>query len=239
MVSVLCTPFYTLIRTRLTASSRCHRADLTTYYVRSSLLTKDQIKTKSWISEKTLPSNNGFPPTGPWVRLGAPCSCRHLLHREVDGEKMRIEDKPSWELRIENWELRIVNWDLRIEKWMVSSVQILRIEDQPSWIQGIKVGGQRKALGVPYPDMYSEKQPLFNCYQRAHQAHMIISCNTIPTQNLSPLKTYAHSKPIPTQKLFPLKTHSEHPGEHPHLPLPPLPWRTLLTKVGCRWSHLL
>merc|ERR1711874_364793 len=39
-----------------------------------------------------------------------------------------------------------------IEKWMA-----------------IKVGGQRKALGVPYPEMYSEKQPLFNCYQRAHQ----------------------------------------------------------------------
>merc|ERR1712226_1340775 len=35
--------------------------------------------------------------------------------------------------------------------------------------QGVMVGRQRKALGVPYPDMYSEKQPLFNCYQRAHQ----------------------------------------------------------------------
>merc|ERR1711953_699844 len=26
---------------------------------------------------------------------------------------------------------------------------------------------------------------------------------------------------------------SEHIGEHPHLPLPPLPWRTLLPQVGC------
>ena len=142
MVSVLCTPFYTLIRTRLTASSRCHRADLTTYYVRSSLLTKDQIKTKSWISEKTLPSNNGFPPTGPWVRLGAPCSCRHLLHREVDGEKMRIEDKPSWELRIENWELWIEIWELRSGWWAASRYWGLRINRAESRESKLEVRGR-------------------------------------------------------------------------------------------------
>ena len=27
---------------------------------------------------------------------------------------------------------------------------------------------------MPYPDMYSEKQPLFNCYQRAHQVQIIV-----------------------------------------------------------------
>merc|ERR1719234_1425434 len=31
----------------------------------------------------------------------------------------------------------------------------------------------------------------------------------------------------------------EHLGEHPHLPLPPLSWRALLTKVGCSCWLLL
>ena len=62
-----------------------------------------------------------------------------------------------------------------IEKWMVSYKIVIRhlFSDKTNQrqieFQAIKVGGQRKALGVPYPEMYSEKQPLFNCYQRAHQ----------------------------------------------------------------------
>ena len=35
-----------------------------------------------------------------------------------------------------------------------------------------------------------------------------------------------------------IETIAEHPGEHPHLPLPPLPWRALLAKVGYRWPFL-
>jgi glutathione S-transferase len=42
---------------------------------------------------------------------------------------------------------------------------------------GIKVAGQRKLAGVPYPYLYADraeaekdsKKKLFNCYQRAHQ----------------------------------------------------------------------
>merc|ERR1712212_1004783 len=33
----------------------------------------------------------------------------------------------------------------------------------------MRIGGMRKKLGIKYPIMYSEKHPIFNCYQRAHQ----------------------------------------------------------------------
>lgn len=31
------------------------------------------------------------------------------------------------------------------------------------------IGGKRKEYGIDYPQMWSEKFPTFNCYQRAHQ----------------------------------------------------------------------
>jgi len=35
--------------------------------------------------------------------------------------------------------------------------------------KGIQVGKMRKQLKINYPTMYSDKNELFNCYQRAHQ----------------------------------------------------------------------
>merc|ERR1712228_875257 len=33
----------------------------------------------------------------------------------------------------------------------------------------MRIGGMRKKLDIKYPAMTSEKHPIFNCYQRAHQ----------------------------------------------------------------------
>merc|ERR1712106_936559 len=38
-----------------------------------------------------------------------------------------------------------------------------------SFWQGIMMGRMRTKLKVDYPAMYSDTEPLFNCYQRAHQ----------------------------------------------------------------------
>merc|ERR1711872_675464 len=38
-----------------------------------------------------------------------------------------------------------------------------------SFWQGFMVGRMRTKLKVEYPAMYSDTEPLFNCYQRAHQ----------------------------------------------------------------------
>eukprot|EP00093_Oithona_nana_P012489 12489.XXX_809711_810449_1 [CDS] Oithona nana genome sequencing. len=35
--------------------------------------------------------------------------------------------------------------------------------------QSMKIGGKRRELKIEYPAQWSDKHPIFNCYQRAHQ----------------------------------------------------------------------
>merc|ERR1712106_1084864 len=49
------------------------------------------------------------------------------------------------------------------------SVLVAALSFLLSFWQGGMVGRMRTKLKVDYPAMYSDTQPLFNCYQRAHQ----------------------------------------------------------------------